>query len=99
MVSMQALTRKVSRQSRITQILSHWPPSEACKQHPKLNRSFIAPPQQVRARRMTEMKETDQCGFTILELLAAIAIMPVVGSVALPRVENGFRESRAQTRL
>ena len=41
----------------------------------------------------------DESGFTILELLAAIAIVAVVATVAMPRIEGALRESRVQTAL
>ena len=45
---------------------------------------------------MTGMREREESGFTILELLAAIAIMTVVATVAMPRIEGALRESRVQ---
>ena len=48
---------------------------------------------------MTGMREREESGFTILELLAALAIMAVVATVAMPRIESALRESRVQTAL
>jgi prepilin-type N-terminal cleavage/methylation domain-containing protein len=42
------------------------------------------------------MTEREESGFTILELLAAIAIMTVVATVAMPRIEGALRDSRVQ---
>jgi len=45
------------------------------------------------------MKQRQQSGFSILELVAAIGIMAVIATVALPGIEGVLRESRVQTAL
>ncbi len=48
---------------------------------------------------MTKVKRVDQSGFSLLEAVAAIAIVAVIASAAVPGIESALRESRVQTAL